>query len=194
MVSLFYYIYNQRYYYYYYYVHFFAPVDKDRKCAKSNSHLSNKNVLSSFLNEFLLWDKQGHILYIHDLWGQVIYSSFSEIPDLRNVKIDTTINYGIILTSLVMNGQVEGSLTFNFKVIRQCHVICSNILNSTTSIMLKTTPTLLLYHIYIKRYVDLQTMVKTVHFDHRHGQLTSWHMSRDSVKMMSHMSKCVFHP
>ena len=30
-------------------------------------------------------------------------------------------------------------------------------------------------------------MVKTVYFDHRHVHMTSWHMSRDSVKMMSHM-------
>ena len=37
-------------------------------------------------------------------------------------------------------------------------------------------------------------MVKTVYFDHRHVHMTSWHMSRDSVKMMSHMPKCVSHP
>ena len=53
-----------------------------------------------------------------------------------------------------MNGQVVGSLTSNFKVIRQGHVIYFNIFEFTTSIMLKTTPTLLIYHIYIKRYLD----------------------------------------
>ena len=57
----------------------------------------------------------------------MIYFSFFEIPDLRNVKIDTKINSASIITSLVMNGQVEESLTLNFKVIRQGHVISFNI-------------------------------------------------------------------
>ena len=37
-------------------------------------------------------------------------------------------------------------------------------------------------------------MVKTVYFDHRHVHMTSWHMLRDSIKMMSHMPKCVSIP
>ena len=40
-----------------YYVHFSAQVNKDRKCAKCNSHLSNKNVLNSFPNEFLVRER-----------------------------------------------------------------------------------------------------------------------------------------
>ena len=54
--------------------------------------------------------------------GQVIYFNFFEIPDLGNVKIDTKINSVVIITSPVTKGQVEGSLTSNFKVIRQGHV------------------------------------------------------------------------
>ena len=53
-----------------------------------------------------------------------------------------------------MNGQVEGSLTSNVKVIRQGYVIYFNIFEFYDSIMLKTTPTLLLYQTYVKRYLD----------------------------------------
>ena len=43
---------------------------------------------------------------------EVIYSSFSEIPDLRNVKIRTHHDQlCIIITSLVANRQVDESLT-----------------------------------------------------------------------------------
>ena len=55
--------------------------------------------------------------------GQVIYFNFFEIPDLRNVKIDTEINSASQLQVLLRKGQVEESLTSNFKVIRQGHVI-----------------------------------------------------------------------
>ena len=56
--------------------------------------------------------------------GQVIYFSFSEISDLRNVKIDT-INLRHNYKS-VMDGLVEGSLILNFKVIPQGHEIYCN--------------------------------------------------------------------
>ena len=54
-----------------------------------------------------------------------------------------------------MNGQVVGSLTSNFKVIRQGHVIYFNIfefydLNFVENDLIET---LLNYHIYIKRYL-----------------------------------------
>ena len=72
--------------------------------------------------------------------SQVIYFSFSEIR--------------IIITSLFINRQVEGSLTSNFKIISQGHVIYFNIFRFYDLNMLKTTPTSLLYHVYIKRYLD----------------------------------------
>ena len=71
-----------------------------------------------------------------------------------------------------MNEQFEGSLTPNFKVICQGHVICFNIFKFYDP-RLKTTPTSSLYHIYINRYLDKQTMVKTVHLDNRRVHLTS---------------------
>ena len=58
--------------------------------------------------------------------GKVIYFSFSKISQkCQNRHHDQLY---IIITSLVMNGQVEGSLTSNFKVIRQGHVIYFNII------------------------------------------------------------------
>ena len=53
-----------------------------------------------------------------------------------------------------MNGQVEGRLTLNFKVIRQDHVISFNIFEFCDLDLVETTPTLLFYHVYIKRYLD----------------------------------------
>jgi len=60
--------------------------------------------------------------------GQVIYFEFSEISEIKNVKINTKIHpLRIIITSFVMNGQVEESSTWNIKVIRLGHVIYFNI-------------------------------------------------------------------
>ena len=53
--------------------------------------------------------------------------------------------------------------------------------------MLETTPNSMLYHEYFERYRDKRTMVKQRCFRLCREPLTSWHMSRDSVKMMSHM-------
>ena len=69
------------------------------------------------------------IVYIYDLGfeGQPSRSSdlfqFFEIPDLRNVKIDTRST----LHHPVTKGQVLGSLTLKFKIIRQGHVNYFNI-------------------------------------------------------------------
>ena len=84
-----------------------------------------------------------------------------------------------VITSLVMKGQVQESSTSNFKVTWQRTWFNLTFMKSSIFILLKTTPISLLYPIYIKRYLDLQIMVKTVHFDHHHGHLTSWHVSRD---------------
>ena len=57
----------------------------------------------------------------------------------------------IIITNLVMNGQILGSLTSNFKVIRQGHVIYFTIMNSTTSFMWKNGTNLIdLSHLHQK--------------------------------------------
>ena len=55
----------------------------------------------------------------------MIYFSFSEVSDRRNVKIDQD-QLCILITSRVINGHIEGSLTSNLKVIRQGHVIYFN--------------------------------------------------------------------
>ena len=93
-----------------------------------------------------------------------------------------------------MDGQVEGRLTLNFKVIRQGHVIYPNIFEFYNLNYVKNNTNLIAL-LHLRQKISWFTNNgKTVHFDHRHGHLTSWHMSLDSVKMMSHMSKCVFYP
>ena len=74
---------------------------------------------------------------------QVIHLSFFEIHDLRNVQIGTTINYA-------SQPQV---LLWKVK-LKEVWPQISRSSIKVTPIVLKKTQNLLLYHIYIKRYVD----------------------------------------
>ena len=90
-----------------------------------------------------------------------------------------------------MNGQVEESLTLNFKVIRQGHVIPFNIFEfCNLDLVENDTNLIVLSHLHQKIFRLTNNGKNSVFWPH----MTSWHMSRDSVKMMSHMSKCVSHP
>ena len=100
----------------------------------------------------------------------------------------------IIITSPVTKEQLEGSFTSNFKVIRQGHVNYFSIFGFYgLNFVENNTNVITLSHLH-QKISRLTNNGKNSVFDHRHVHLTSWHMSRDSFKMMSHRSKCVSHP
>ena len=64
-------------------------------------------------------------------------------------EVDPSVDFNIFEIEDIKNvGNKHVTLTVDR------HVIYFNILDSTTSIQLKRTPTPLLYRIYIKRYLD----------------------------------------
>ena len=83
---------------------------------------------------FATKDKRGHIkacltlTFKVNCQGHVIGFNFFETLHFEKVRVDTEIlsvsymQVCVIITNFVMGGQVEGSLTSNFKVIRQSHV------------------------------------------------------------------------
>ena len=72
-----------------------------------------------------------------------------------------------------MNGQIVGSLTSNFKIIRQGHVIYFNIFEFNDLNYVENDTNLIgLSHLH-QKISRLTNNGKTVHFDHRHGRLTS---------------------
>ena len=72
-----------------------------------------------------------------------------------------------------MNEQDEGSLTSNFKVIRQGPVIYFNIFEFyDLNYVENDTNLITLSHLH-QKISQLTKNGKTVHFDHRHAHLTS---------------------
>ena len=110
--------------------------------------------------------------------GQVIFQFFwDHLPQKCRKRHHDQLS--IIITSLVMNGQVVRSLTSNVKVIFQSHVIYFNIFGFyNLNYIENDTNFITLSHLH-QKLSRLTNNGKTVYFDHRHVYMTSWHMSLD---------------